>query len=198
MKKNNLRGLAVSILSIALIISIGCEGPTGNDGPAGAQGPQGEVGPQGPQGPEGTANVIYSDWIGFDVSNWSEANSAFGQMRRDYPVMETAINDEILSMGTVAVYVRIPGNASIQDKVFYLPWIYNLTKGVAQRLAFELSPQTINIYLHDLVDQSADPGTFGNVVEYRYVIIPGGTAAKQVFANFSNYQETMEFYSIEL
>lgn len=197
MKKNNLRGFALTILSIALITTIGCEGPTGDTGPAGAQGPQGEVGPQGPQGPAGTANVIYSEWIAFEASNWSDAYSRFGQTRRDYPITETQITAEILSMGTVAVYVRIPVNPTIEDQVFFLPWIYGLTKGIAQRLAFELSPETINIYFHDVVDQSVDPGSFGSGVEYRYVIIPGGTAAKQVFPDFTNYHDTMNFYGIK-
>ncbi|MDX1640624.1 MAG: hypothetical protein R3220_02935, partial [Balneolaceae bacterium] len=143
------------------------------------------------------ANVIYSDWIAFDSSKWSDAYSAFGQTRRDYPVSESAISAEILSMGTVAVYVRIPGNATIADKVFFLPWIYNITKGLAQRLAFELSPETITIYFHDLVDQTLDPGSFGNQVEYRYVIIPGGIAAKEKYPDFSNYYETIEFYGID-
>lgn len=119
-------------------------------------------------------------------------------MRRDYPVTETAINDEILSMGTVAVYVRIPGNPSIQDKVFFLPWVYGLTKGgVSQKLAFELSPETINIYFHDVVDDSVDPGTFGSLVEYRYVIIPGGTPAKATSLDISDYFAVMKYFGIK-
>lgn len=195
MKKNNLRGLTVFIFSIALIISIGCEGPTGDTGPAGAQGPQGEVGPQGPQGPEGTANVIYSDWIAFNNAEWDEPTSLGGQTRREYPVSVSQLNEDILMMGTVAVYVRFD---TVADRVFPLPLILPLTSGSEQQLDFELELNTIVITLHDIEDNSVDPGTFGSVGQYRYIIIPGGTAAKQALPDFSNYHETMEFYGIKL
>lgn len=101
-------------------------------------------------------------------------------------------------MGTVAVYTHIPGKLSIAENVYHLPWIYNLTKGLAQVLGFELSPGKINIYFHDLVDQSIDPGSFGTQVEYRYVIIPGGTPAKANVPDLNDYHAVMEFYGIDL
>lgn len=183
------------ILSVIMVLGsglMGCEGP---EGPTGPQGPQGEQGTQGPQGEEGTANVIYSDWTSFDSANWSEAYTQFGQMRRDYPIDESAIDEEIMASGTVMVYVRIPGNTG--DTIFVLPWVLHITKGLQQMLNFEIHPGQIVINFFDLVDDSVDPGTFGDNVEYRYIIIPGGTSAKTAFPDFNDYYAVMEYYGID-
>lgn len=195
MRVKIIRYIGIVLTSILLIPAMGCEGPEGPTGPAGSQGSQGEQGPQGPEGPPGTANVYYSNWTPFDASNWSDAYSRFGQMRRDYPIDEPLIDEEILAMGTVAVYIRIPGNAG--DTVFSLPWVLHINKGLQQMINFELDPQLIVLNFFDLVDDSVDPGTFGNNVEYRYVIIPGGTAAKAKLPDLNDYQAVVEFYGIE-
>lgn len=190
MKKiNYMRMFGILLLSVGLLA---CEGPAGPEGP---QGPQGAQGPQGEQGPEGTANVTYSDWAGFNESNWSEAYSAFGQMRRDYPITESAVDEDILATGTVMVYVRIP--SVLGDSVFPLPWIYGLTKGIAQVLNFELEPGSIVINFYDLVDDSVDPGTFGEIVEYRYVIIPGGVQAKAKGLDLNDYHSVVKYFDIQ-
>lgn len=191
--KNKIIFLIVLSFSLA---GISCEGP---EGPTGHQGPQGETGAQGPEGPqgeEGTANVIYSDWTEFDSSNWTDAHSEFGQTRREYPIEVPEIDEEILAIGTVQLYVRIP--SVLGDTVFPLPWIYGLTKGNAQVMGFELDPGMIIINFHDLVDDSDDPGTFGDVVEYRYVVIPGGMAtAKMKSVDLNDYQAIMNHFHIK-
>lgn len=173
------------------VASLGC---TGSEGPTGPEGPQGEQGPQGPQGPAGTANVYYSDWTPFDVGNWSDAHSAFGQTRRDYPIDEPLIDAEVLATGTVAVYARIPTVTG--TKVFPLPWIYHLTSGNAQVLDFELNTALINIGFYNLVDDSTDPGTFGDIVEYRYIIIPGGMPAPAMQPSLEDYDAVLSYFGI--
>lgn len=192
MKTGYLSVLVTLLFSVALVMAVGCEGPEGPTGPAGPQGAQGE---QGPEGPPGTANVYYSDWTPFDASNWSDAYTRFGQMRRDYPIDEPLIDDEILAMGTVAVYIRIPGNAG--DTVFSLPWVLHIVKPLQQMLNFELDPQLITLNFFDLVDDSVDPGTFGDIVEHRYVIIPGGMPAKAIMPDLNDYYAVMAYYGID-
>lgn len=193
MRTTTLKQLAFFITALSLVFTLGCEGPEGPTGPQGEQGPQGPQGEQGPQGPAGTANVIYSDWIAFSNANWEAPTTLGGQLRREYPVSVSQLNEDILMMGTVAVYVRFD---TVVDRIFPLPLILPLTSGSEQQLDFELELNTIIFTLHDIEDNSVDPGTFGEVGQYRYIIIPGGTAAKQMMPNFSNYVETMEFYGI--
>lgn len=195
MKIYNLRGYVVLLTGIALLLTTGCEGPEGPTGPQGLQGAQGPQGEQGAQGPPGTANVYYSDWTAFDASNWSDAYSRFGQMRRDYPIDESLVDEEFLTMGTVAVYVRIPTSAG--DSVFPLPWISHITKGLQQVLNFDLLPGQIIINFFDLVDDSVDPGSFGGIAEHRYVIIPGEVLTKVNMPDLSDYNSVLNYYGID-
>lgn len=175
----------------------GPQGPKGDQGEQGLKGDQGEQGPKGDQGEPGTANVMYSEWTPFDAANWSDAYSTFGQMRRDYPIDEALIDEDILAMGTVMVYVRIPTVTG--DKIFPLPFTYHLTKGIAQKLSYELSPGQIIINFYDLVDDTVDPGSFGDIVEYRYILIPGGvslSSGRTANIDYFDYEVVKAYYHI--
>lgn len=195
MEKVYLRGFAVLAVSIAFMIVAGCEGPEGPTGPQGAQGSQGEQGEEGQEGPPGTANVIYSEWITFDETNWNDPNTIGGQTRIEYPVSESQITDDILASGTIAVYARFDV-APITNRVFPLPLILPLTSGNEQQLAFELESGTIIITLHDIEDHTIEPTPFGSIGEYRYVIVPGGTPAKAKRPDFNDYHAVMNYYGI--
>lgn len=191
MKPDNLKYFSIIVVALSMLVSVGCEGP---EGPQGETGPQGEQGLQGPQGPEGTANVIYSDWIAFNESDWSGPTSLGGETRREYPVSVTQLTEDILMMGMVAVYVRFDTELG---RIFPLPLNLPLTTSREQHLDFELVLNTIIITFHDVDDNSVDPGTFGPVGQYRYILIPGETQAKMVLPDLSNYYETMVFYNIQ-
>lgn len=183
----------ISIVT-SLFVFTACEGPEGPTGPAGPQGPQGEQGPEGPQGPAGTANVIYSDWTSFDEDNWSAAFSSFGQTKREYPVDEPEVTQDIIDQGTVAVYVRFGGTP---DRISILPVIEPISSFDDQVLDFDLALETIIITFHNLLDNSVDPGTINPATEFRYIIIPGGTAAnKAASPDINNYYEVMKYYGI--
>lgn len=195
MKTNTYKYLLLIITSLSLVAAIGCEGSEGPTGPAGEQGPQGQQGPEGPQGPEGTANVIYSEWISFNESNWDAPDTLGGQVRREYPVDVPQITSDILSQGVVAVYAKFDV-AEIQNRVFSLPSLLSLTSGAEQHLGFELEDSSLIITFHDVEDNSTAPTVFGDIGQFRYVIVPGGTPAKQNFPDFSNYDEVVSFYNI--
>lgn len=74
-------------------------------GPEGEQGPQGE---QGEKGDAGTANVLYSDWIQFNSSNWLKV-SEFGRETQVYGISENLLTEEILDQGLVFVYIKFGG-----------------------------------------------------------------------------------------
>lgn len=171
----DLRGFTIGLLGAVLVFSAACDGPAG---------------------PPGTANVYYSAWTPFDVANWSDAYSAFGQMRRDYPITESLVDSTFIAQGAAMVYVRIPGNTG--ETVYALPWIHHITKGKQQVLNFELEPGSIVINFYDLVDDTIDPGTFGEQVEHRYVLVPGGMAVDEVNLNLSDYDAVQEHFGIEL
>lgn len=186
----------ISCLLLFSICMIACEGPEGPQGPQGLEGQQGIQGEQGPQGPAGTANVMYSDWVPFELSNWGEATDLGGQTRREYPIAEPLLTDDLLTMGTVAVYVRF---SAVDNRVFPLPLTLPLTSGNEQQLDFELELNTIIITLHDIEDNNNDPTVFGDIGEYRYVLIPGGTplSISGESLDFNDYPSVMDYFGIE-
>lgn len=157
----------------------GEQGPQGTQGPQGEEGPQGEQGPQGPQGEQGeqgeqgvpgTANVMYTDWKTFDVSDWNQVTE-FGRVTQLYEIQEERITENIINTGVVMVYIRFGGSSAPR----LLPVTgYVTTSTKEQHLWHRLVTSKIILVFHNLNDNS-NPGTFGSGNQYRYIIIPGGT-----------------------
>jgi hypothetical protein len=196
MRKNYFMIFIGLLFAGVMLAGTACEGPEGPEGDPGPQGEQGEPGPQGPQGEEGTANVIYSDWITFSSEEWSEPHSFFGQTRRDYEVDVDEMSEEIIYEGTVMVYVRF---SPIPDKIMPLPLIGPITTGSEdQSLGFELSPGSLNMFIHNLISRDEDPGVITDGNEFRYIIIPGGTqAAKSHPLDYDDYDAVVRYYGID-
>ncbi|WP_234570993.1 collagen-like triple helix repeat-containing protein [Rhodohalobacter sp. 614A] len=165
------------------LICFSCEGPEGPAGPQGLQGEAGEPGPEGSQGEPGTANVIYSEWID---SEWTEYTAREWQM---------LIEDSNISVdfsnngGTVLVYRR---NGPLDDA-----WIYPLPSGSAYPVTFAIDP--VNTTLLIAVESSCcDIPSWFHDVQFRYVLIPGGvlTNGKQAKLDLTDYQAVKAFYGI--
>lgn len=192
MRTTLIKYIVIIISSIALIGILGCEGPEGPTGPAGTQGAQGEQGPQGPQGPEGTANVIYSDWIPLnDASVSSPADTTLlSRNYTRYHIPAEELTQEIIDDGVIMVYYQLLG------MITPLPYTLAGLGGDEDKVITfaPFTPDRITILGQEL-DNTA--WTINSSTEFRYVLIPGGTSAKQKFPDFSNYYETMEFYGID-
>lgn len=190
--KINGNNLLLVLLAFSLAL-MSCEGPAGPEGPQGAQGPEGTQGPEGPEGPEGTANVIYSSWTEFDSSNWGSLISLYGADYKEYVVQAPEITDEVKSQGIVMVYLSFV----CCDEVEPLPVVYDNSK----RLRYEYDASEIQFEYSNYPDAAGDPGTIGSGNEYRYVIIPGGTAAKQKLSKEKltkmSYQEVKQLFNIK-
>lgn len=166
--------LALCTASVLFITSCSKTGPAG---PAGAQGLQGTAGAQGPagaagaQGVPGTVNVMYSAWTGFVEATWAAPINEFGKNVRYYPIPVTQVTDSIINTGVVLVYLRVPSTNIVPS---LLPQtFYSFTQTGNQYMGFNLLAGQIKIKFFN-IDNTNDPGSFGSLVEYRYVIIPGG------------------------
>jgi hypothetical protein len=186
--KTKIRNIILfSLLVIAIPFFTGCEGP------------EGAAGPQGLPGTDGNANIIYSGWQELEEEIWSGSINFFSQLRREYVIHEPAINENILSRGTVLVYMRnISADADdLSDTVFTLPTILHITKPTSQYLGVDLKTEIIKIIFHDL-DGGEDPGLIpSNLFEYRYIIIPSGSALSNVMlSDVIEYVSLLEFDGI--
>lgn len=188
MKTSIFKCLIVILSSISLIFLMNCEGSEGPTGPAGAQGPQGDVGPQGPQGPEGTANVIYSEWITLSDLEAPSDTTFLSRTYNKWEIPAPEITQEIIDQGVILVYFSLTG------AILPLP----TTFGGANPIYITFAPFQPGIL--SILAQNLDNTVSGlnSSIQFRYIIIPGGMAAKQALPDFSNYQETMEFYGIKL
>ncbi|GAA4279380.1 collagen-like protein [Aquimarina mytili] len=180
--------LKVTAVLITLLFMFSCEGEDGAIGPQGEQGLQGEQGSQGDQGAQGetgTANVIYSDWT--DSSFPADIMDSSDFFVIDAP----EITDEIRNSGAVLVY----GRTASLNNIIELPVIlsgnkfYNTTLGI--------SAGQLNIFVQTLDGSNVGSTSFGS---YRYIIIPGGTAASKNASledyKAMSYQEIITLFNI--
>ncbi|WP_128755211.1 collagen-like protein [Aquimarina sediminis] len=174
---NLVRGIMILLLSV-LVFSCsdgedGAIGPAGQDGINGVDGADGQDGQDGADGEDGTdgqpgtANVIYSDWIARDFDT-AGAASTNGQL-----LATLGINDFDLNQDVILVYGRNEVNVIVSE-VKLLPYILASQE---EYYGFEVSSfvggSTLRIEVATL-DGGTNLFTFFD--DFRYVIIPGGTA----------------------
>lgn len=210
MEKNNQRGLAVFILSIALIISIGCEGPEGPTGPAGLQGPLGEQGPQGEDGVDGNANVLVKtititnqNYIDDFLSAKHTNNSLFFFPAKIANIEDPDITEDIVANGLVLAYIRVPVGLGFEPSQWTnLPYTYrhiNQIYTANYSSAYSLNTLSLAFYFTKNTE-----GTMPNIRDwnvpdntFKYVIISGSAmdlmASSEV--DFKNL-EALETYLV--
>jgi hypothetical protein len=190
------------ILCIAAfsMLAIGCAkdgaiGPAGATGATGPAGPAGAAGNPGAPGATGTANVIYSDWFNFKLSDYKDTVMFhFGQNALRAIKLAPSLTATHLSSAVILSYVAYKPQVA-QHWFAPLPWIYD---DGSTNFQLSFTPQTGKFIYHWIVDggiedytawgsNSADWGLEGNLAPadnyFRYVIIPGGAKATSNVAN---------------
>jgi hypothetical protein len=191
--KTKLTFPAIVLLAITIVFAY-CtkEGPAGPAGPQGAQGATGSTGAagaQGPQGPAGTANVIYSNWIdvtyqGSDSTGWSAEIPA------------TQLVDSIIDKGEIKVYWNIGSDSTNDQFVVALPIFDATLANQIITINNYFSPQTI-LLLSNLNLSSFTRGNFHHF-RYRYILIPGGTAAgRAANIDWKNYEQVKKYLRLK-
>src|SRR5687768_1009191 len=157
---------AYVILISLFLMSCEKEGPAGPAGPQGTAGPAGPTGPTGATGPAGTANVIYSEWL--DVTYDADVDGT--DTSWSATIAAPQLTDSIISQGVVKVYLNL-GSAD-EPAIVALPLDAAVFGAVISPI-FEIGSITI------LSSDNFSTFTEDNVkfLQYRYVLIPGGTAA---------------------
>lgn len=172
------------ILSVTLVIAIASCDKEGPAGPAGATGPAGPAGPaggQGPAGDPGTANVIYSDWI--DTTTWNpiidtttlDTVGYFADF--DVPALDT----NILNHGEIKMYVNVSN-----DPTFPLVFPIPFNNG-----AVFIDP----LFAPNIIELTSNADLTG--FPFRYILIPGGTHARNAKINWNNYNEVKAYFGLK-
>ncbi|GAA0553452.1 hypothetical protein GCM10009415_39270 [Chitinophaga japonensis] len=180
-------GISYALLFSIVFAMASCskDGDTGPEGPAGPAGPEGPAGEQGPKGDTGTANVIYSGWL--DVTFGLNSDSTAFIAEIDAP----KIDQEVLATGEVKVYMNL-SNAS---DPFIVPLPYFDGTFLINVRMYE---QTINLLSFNNLSTFTDENDGMKYQQARYVIIPGGTAARQAAGiDWNDYQQVKNYLGLK-
>ena len=192
----------IFFLAITVIV-VGCgkdgdTGPAGSPGPAGPPGPPGSPGANGANGANGapgTANVIYSAWTNVTYEAIKDTNNGIvDTLAWVAEIAAPKLVDSILNRGEIKVYLNAGTPAS--PAVFPLPLfdVYVLTGVFNINLYF--TQGFISLYSTD--DASTEPD---NSWQYRYILIPGGTAGRAApggkTVDWNNYNEVKAYLGLK-
>ncbi len=174
------------ILSVALVIAIAScdkEGPAGPAGGTGPAGPAGPAGSQGPAGDPGTANVMYSDWI--DTTTWiadTVHNGATVDTLGYFADIDVpALDTNILNRGEIKVYVNVS-----TDPTFPIVFPIPFNNG-----SVFIDP----VFAPNIIELSSNADLTG--LPFRYILIPGGTHARNAKINWNNYNEVKAYLGLK-
>jgi hypothetical protein len=171
----------------AVIFSCGKEGPAGPAGAAGPVGPTGPTGPQGPAGQPGAANVIYSDWL--DVTFLPNKNSNGDTLSWQATITAPKLDANMLGKGEIKVYVNL--NTVASPTVVALPVDANVW-GIILSPIYQVGKI---ILLADDNYSTEGQGT-QKALQYRYILIPGGTTARSSI-NWNDYKQAQAYLGLK-
>ncbi|MBC9911416.1 collagen-like triple helix repeat-containing protein [Chitinophaga varians] len=189
--------IATAVLSISSCSKSGDPGPAGQQGPKGDKGDKGDNGaggPTGPKGDTGTVNVIYSDWldVAYKPDTVHLAGGKIDTLGYYADITAPKLTTNILTKGELKVYINL--STAADPVITPLPYT-DLKSGLY--IKYVAYQQTIQL------DSNGDISTVQNnagtkLHQYRYILIPGGTAARKSNAiNWNNYQEVKAYLGLK-
>lgn len=179
----SLRNLFYYMLAISLTVTAckkGDTGPQGEKGDKGDAGAAGNKGDKGDKGDPGTANVFYSGWKNLTFALNSTSTAYIAQMT------EAKLTSDFLSTGEIKVYVNLGTPAS--PAVSPLPY-------VEEEIQIRPFYGTGRIQINANVNAST---TTTGALQYRYILIPGGSALRMSQkVDWNNYEEVKAYLGIK-
>src|SRR5699024_5234243 len=141
---------------------------------------------------KGTANVMYSSWI--KPQKWKK-DIIRGTHIRYFDIAANSITQDILDQGVINVYVDFISGAIVQ-----LPVGKESRPGSGFSYFFDLKLQNLKVGYFDPDDRGTHPVAIPTSNKFRYVIIPGGVAAKSKLSKEQikkmSYQEAKQRFGI--
>ncbi len=169
MKKMTWGRISLFVLSVTLLAAA-CskpkDGTNGKDGAAGAT------------GATGTANVIYSAWtsVTFTIASDSSAYLA--------TIAAPKLVDSILQKGEIKVYVNTGTTSS--PVVYPLPFATSILDYFSAAKISLVGDGNYSTYIN----------SGATYFQYRYILIPGGTAGRSAI-NWNDYQQVKQWLGLK-
>jgi hypothetical protein len=188
MKHLFLKSVTALFLSLVVLATSCKKGDTGATGATGAAGPTGATGATGATGKTGSANVIYSAWL--DVT-FAAVNDSVGGAQLDAPKLV----DSIIEKGDVKVYWNV--NTASNPYIVSLPYADNgLVLGINDlHMNFVATVGSILLYSnYNLSSGTSNGEAYG---QFRYILIPGGVAARVAVVNWNDYNQVKSYLGLK-
>lgn len=188
--------MAATVLFTTSCSKKGDAGPAGQQGQKGDKGDKGDTGAGGPggsKGDPGTANVIYSDWldVAFKPDTVHRAGGKIDTIGYFANFSAPKLSVSILTSGEVKVYINL---STAADPVI-APLPYNEGSGIYIR--FVAFKESIQLYSNANAGTSQN-NTGAKVLQYRYLLIPGGTAARKAnVVDWNNYKAVKDYLGLK-
>ncbi|MBO9682899.1 MAG: hypothetical protein J7502_09575 [Flavisolibacter sp.] len=143
----------------------------GKEGPAGADGPAGPAGPPGPKGDGVAGGVIYSDWLDvpFKPDTVHKAGGKIDTIGYYANIDAPKLTKTMLSTADLKVYIN---SSDATD-----PQIYSLPYSAKSGLYIQVTAVEKVISLYSNGDVGTVTANGKKYQQYRYMIVPGNTAA---------------------
>jgi hypothetical protein len=181
--------IAISFASCSKEGPAGATGPAGPAGPAGPPGAAGVPGTPGAPGAPGTANVIYSDWLnvtftGSDSTGWEATIPA------------PKLVDSILNRGEIKVYWNAGSDSTNSQFILPLPVFDLFLFGDLVTMNPYFSNQSIGLISN--YNLSSRKVRNYNTLQYRYILIPGGKAAREASGvDWRDYNQVKKYLRLK-
>jgi hypothetical protein len=182
------RPFVLIVFAALFLISCSKDGATGPAGAAGPGGPAGPTGPAGGKGDPGTANVIYSAWL--DVTFTKDAPPPNVDTTFYATIAAQKLDKNILTTGDVKLFMNF--NTADDPVIVSIPYFDGgvIINQVAYIGGIDISSNV-----------NAGTGRDENnakVLQYRYVLIPGGTAARQAAGiDWNDYKQVKKYLNLQ-
>jgi hypothetical protein len=182
-----------SLLAVTLIFTQCKKGDAGPAGPAGAAGAAGPAGPAGPKGDTGTANVIYSAWLDVTyVVDTVHNGAVIDTIGYHADITANKLTSNIIDKGEIKVYMNWGTTAS--PDVAPLPILDVFFTGLIINPEFLV--QKITLFAN--LDASTTTQGGQKYLQYRYILIPGGTGARlSKPIDWNDYNKVKAFLGLE-
>ena len=166
---------------------VGPQGPEGQQGPQGPEGQPGAQGPQGPGGADGNANVIVSEW---KLATGHKDTIIDGGQMKIATLTAPELTESVIEKSAIMVYMNFGNNG-----YFVLPYT-SYAGGKTSTISF--FSQIEKIRPTRLTHDNNTPINFNTFINYKYVIIPQGTAPKGSSNNTSQllYRLNNQLYTL--
>lgn len=193
MKLSQFSMLILLTSAIFLVNACSKDGSAGPAGAAGEKGAKGDKGDKGDPGTPGTSGIIYSNWLDvkFDADTVHQAGGRIDTIGYYAVIDAPKLTQEALTTADVRLYVNL--NSATDPTIALLPYVEQ--NGVVIRfIAYKGSLQLIaNVNAGTTIDNSGVKR-----LQYRYMIAPGGTAARKAGydINWSDYKAVKAYLGL--